>query len=299
MSIEWVRETNRDAEYSGDDDGEFTATRSWLVKTTSPSVDAAAVKSAPGVDIGSIYPGDSDLKASRFRARSADSSGVLWTVTWEYKPAPDEGGEEPDVIGGIPGKPAIWSGSSSVTTIPIYKDRFDQVIVNSAGDPLEDITAEAAEDRLTLTQYYQSHTEWLSLSKNLTNSINQFPWNGGGIGEWKCQGCSKKLNIEKTEQGTLVYWEVTWDFAYRKGGWNPQVLDIGFAQLADEEGTPTGSGTNRIQIRGQDGRGVRQPVALANGVAKPAGQPPDVIVVDYYIPQNFGGTFGEVYTPSP
>lgn len=300
MSAEWIRETSRDAEYGGEKDGKFAATRSWLAKTSSPATSPSSLAGLAGVAIGDPYPGDGELKASRFRVRSSDSSGLLWTVTWEYTvdPKDEDENDDPNNPAGTPGNPAVWGGSSSVTTIPIYQDRFGNTIVNSAGDPLEDITAEAAEERLTLTQYYTSHTQWMPLARAYTNAVNNAAWNGGDAFEWKCQGCSKKLNFEKNDQGTLIYWEVTWEFAYRKGGWDPRPWNIGFHELVDEEGEPTAYGSQRGVIKSHGGKGTRQPVALnPDGTAKAAGEPPDVVEVDYYQPEDFMAAFGEVYTP--
>jgi len=303
MSVEWIRETSRDAEYSGEKGGEFTATRSWLAKTSSPATSPASVAGAAGVSIGDAYPDDGDLKAYRFRVRSSDSSGLLWTVTWEYKPNPGTPAEPPDPQDPeqpqeeIPGRPATWGGSSSVTAVPIYKDRNGDVIQNTAGDPLEDVTAEQAEDRLTFTQYRTEHTGWMADSRRFTNAVNSIFWNGGEPGTWKCQGCSKKVNFDKTDQGTEVYWEITWEFAWRRDGWQPKPWNIGFHELSsqDEGGVTIPDGFRRVPIKG-----ARQPVALdENGEAKPAGEPPDVVEVLWYPEEDFGLTFGEVYTPSP
>lgn len=299
MSVEWCRETSRDAEYSGEDGGETTATRSWLAKTSAATTSPLTIAASAGVSMGDGHPDDPELKASRFRVRASDSSGLLWTVTWEYKPQPEKEAEEPgELPGGLPGKPPVWGGSSSVTTIPIYQDRFGNTIVNTAGDPLEDLTAEAAEERLTLTQYYASHADWMPLARQFTNAINSDAWNGGDAFTWKCQGCSKKLNFNKTEQGTEVYWEVTWEFAYRKDGWDPKPWNIGFHELVDEDGVPTAYGENRAVIKSHGGKGTRQPVALnPDGTAKPAGEPPDVLFVDYYSSYAFDPVFGQVFTP--
>ena len=299
MAVLWSRETNRDAGYNASNDS-TTATRSWLVKADL-GTDAATVAAAAGVSIGDAYPGGGDLEASRIRARASDPSGMLWTVSVEYsKTDPeDEGGDDgEDGGGGVPGKPRIWGGSSSVTTVPIYQDRNGDTITNSAGDPLEGLEAEAAEERLTLTEYYLDHTGWMGRAKSYTNSINSGQWNGGPAGTWKCQGCSKKLNIENNDGGTMIYWEVTWEFAWRADGWQPKPWDIGFHELVDEDGNPDAYGGFRGVIKTASGTGTRQPVALQDGVAKAPGEPPNIINVDYYSELDFGAAFGEVFTPA-
>jgi hypothetical protein len=299
MGVEWIRESSRDAQFTSAEDGKTRAARSWLAKTDSPATTAIQVAGAAPVSVGDVLGGGSDLRCTSVRARANGADGMLWTVTAEYEVRPDPEGDEPPPGGGQ-FKVPIWSASSTVSNQGIYQDRFGDTIVNSAGDPLEDVTADVAEFRLTLTTFFLSHTEWVGPGRSYTNSINNANWNGGAAEEWKCQGFSAKLNVEEIAGATTPFWEVNIEFAYKAGGWNPQPWDIGFAQRVDDQGVPSGSGTKRAQIKGQDNKPVRQPVALAGGVAKPAGQPPDVINngngVDYYVPRDFS-VFGQVYTP--
>lgn len=307
MSIEWLRETSAEIEYSGDSQGARRATRSWLFKVTTPDVSPALISTSIPVAFDDPHPYVAGIYARKFRVRPTDSIGMLWSAVVEYETAiraeqdQDQGGG-----GKVVGKPDIWGGSSSVTTGPAYKERANpadalrqgDVMTNSAGDPLEDLVAENAEERLSLTTYYLDHTQWMAASKKYTNACNADTWNGGAPYTWKCQGCSKKLNADTTDVGqTIVYWEVTWEFAYRADGWQLRPWDIGFNQLVNEEGTPTGSGNKRATIKGQDNKGVRQPVALANGIAKEPGEPPDALEFYVYPEFNFNEQFGEVYTP--
>jgi hypothetical protein len=306
MSIEWIRETSAEIEYSGESQGPRRATRSWLFKVTTPDVSPALISTSIPVAFNEPHPQVAGIRARKFRVRPSDSTGMLWSAVVEYETAPDAESPDNPTSNGLPGRPPVWSGSSSVTTGPVYKQRSNAtdatrngpMMTNSAGDPLEDLTAEFAEERLTLTGYYASHTDWMADSKLFTNCCNSDTWNGGGPYTWKCQGCSKKLNAETAENGaTLIYWEVTWEFAYRAEGWQLRPWDIGFAEKVDDEGVPSGSGTKRRTIRGQDGKGVRQPVALNNGIAKEAGEPPDALEFYVYAERPFVPQFGEVYTP--
>jgi hypothetical protein len=297
MSIEWIRETSNEIEYSGESQGERRATRSWLFKVTTPDVSPALISTSIPVAFNAPHPNVAGIRAKKFRVRPTDSTGMLWSAVVEYESAAEEDQQE-DEDSGVPGRPSVWGGSSSVTTGPVYKDKDGDMMTNSAGDPLEDLTAEFAEERLTLTTYYLNHTQWMSKSRQYTNACNKDTWNGGAPYTWKCQGCSKKLNIETNESGrSTVYWEVTWEFAYREEGWQHRPWDIGFAERVDEDGTPSIAGTKRSTIKGQDGKGVRQPVALAGGVAKTPGDPPDELEFKVYKELNFGGAFGQVYTP--
>jgi hypothetical protein len=300
MGVEWIRETARDAQFTRGEDGKTTAARSWLAKTDSPATSAQEVIEAAPVSVGSVLSGDSDLRCTQVRARANSPDGMLWTVTADYEVRPDPEAPPPDDLSGQ-FKAPIWSASSTVSNQAIYTDRFGNTITNSAGDPLEDVTADVAEFRLTLTTFFLSHTQWVGPGRIYTNAINNNVWNGGAPEEWKCQGFSAKLNAEEISGSTVIFWEVNIEFAYKAGGWNPRPWDIGFAQRVNDEGVPSSTGTKRAQIKGQDNKPVRQPVALNNnGIALPAGQKPLVINngngVDYYLPLDFS-VFGEVYTP--
>lgn len=272
--------------------------RSWIVRVDSLAESLVAVRDSTGVAEGSLHPDDGSTVADSWDIKVADGAGLAYSVTWKYKKATADNEENNDQPGGLDGKPPIWGGTSGVTTGPVYKDKNGQMMTNSAGDPLEGLEKEFADEKLTLTQYYLSHNTWMPLSREYTNAINNAGWNGGQPRTWKCQGCSKKLNIENNDSITLVYWEVTWEFAYRKDGWVLRPWDIGFAQLVGDDGVPSlAAAKNRAQIKGQDGKPVRQPVALQNGIAKPAGQPPDELEFFVYEELDFMAPFGEVFTP--
>jgi hypothetical protein len=176
-------------------------------------------------------------------------------------------------------------------------------MTNSAGDAFEEgCLADTAENRLTLTTYRISHTYWLAESERYTNTVNNAPWNGGAEETWKCQGCSKKLNIEQQGDSLLIYWEITWEFAYDPDKWTWKPWDIGFSETTNEDGEPTSYGTGeaapgRRTIKGKDGKGVRNPVALNGGVAKAPGLPPDALEFFLYKREDFVAAFGEVFTP--
>lgn len=301
MAIVWSEEQPRERSGSGKKDEGAEWSRVFYVRTDSLTESIVDISNAPGIAFGDGHPDDSSTVMETFDVKAADGSGLLYAVTFKYKKYNPADGGEGGGGGTVTGKPPIWGGSSSVTTGPVYKDKNGNVMTNSAGDPLEGLEKEFADERLTLTICYASHEDWMELSRTYTNAINDAAWNGGDAKTWKCQGASKKLNIENTDGVLLVYWEVTWEFAYRADKWTLKPWDIGFAERVTDDGTPSAFGTKRRQIKGQDGKGVRQPVALANGMAKAAGQPPDIVNGGngflVYEELDFSAPFGEVFTP--
>jgi hypothetical protein len=282
-----------------------TYEREWFVQFDQAATTLTQVESAVGVGLGDGYPGDPTAVALSISVQGSDDIGLTWTVRISYGPQPvDSGGNEPpgNGEGNEPIlKQPIWSAGSSVTSGPVTTEFINdntttQTICNSAGDPLEGLEAEQAEFRLTLTTYFLSHTGWMSTAVDYTNAVNSDTWHGKAAGTWKCQGCSAQL--QSASWG--VYWEVTWEFAYRDT-WNLLPWDIGFAERCGEDGVASSTGTKRKAILGQDKKPVKGPVALANGVALPAGTKPSVIANGFgarvYKKMPFS-IFGQIYTPT-
>jgi hypothetical protein len=306
MAVVWHRELPRERSQSGKYGETYVYKRAWLIRVDDPATSLPDITNAAGVEWLDAHPDDDTCKALEFDTKPNDASGLLYTYTVTYQVPPvdskDSGGEdEPGSIEFLMKVP-IWSAGSSVVSVPCWKDKDGDVITNSAGDPLEDLSKEEAELRLTLVQYYPSHTDWAGLARDYTNAVNSDTWNGGGARTWKCQGCSAKVGSENVASATMVYWEVTWEFAYRADTWNLKPWDVGFHEKCDVNGTPSASGDKRKTIYTVDKKPVKQPVALQDGVALPPGSPPVVINggdgVKVYQEQAFSSVFGELYTPS-
>jgi hypothetical protein len=306
MAVVWCRELPRERSQSGKYRETYVYKRAWLIRVDDPATSLPDITNAAGVGWLDGHPDDASCKALEFDTKPVDDTGLLYTYSVTYQVPPvdngDSGGEgEPGSISTLMKVP-IWSAGSSVVTAPCYKDKDGDIITNSAGDPLEGLEKEEAEFRLTLTQYYPSHANWMGTARTYTNAVNSDTWNGGAPGTWKCQGCSAKVGSENVESATMIYWEVTWEFAYREDTWDLKPWDVGFHELCDVNGTPSASGDKRKTIYTVDKKPTRQPVALSGGVALPPGSPPEVINggdgVKVYQEQAFVSVFGQVYTPT-
>lgn len=345
MGTVWARETARDRSLEIDKEKGGSATRSWLVRVDDPTTSLTDIQAAVGVSVGDLHPDETDLSCEKVSVRATEDTGLLYVVTADYAPeaasssGSGEGGseEDPGEESEVDGRFKQWSGSSSVASEPIFMDVGGNIMTNSAGDPLEGLEAEVAQFHLQLTTYYNKHTTndgkgWRDHSVRYTNTVNLTTWNGGLQGQWKCQGSSAKLIIDRggPNNAPRAYWEVTWDFAFRADYWVLRPWDVGFNELVNEDGEPqstpgvssgalsyqgeedggdegSGSGSggpcegglSRRSIKGQDGKPVRQPVALQNGVAKAPCTRPDELWFDVYASEDFGPPFGEVFTPQP
>ena len=290
MAVMGYREIAKGSGVSGKFGESNTYTRAFLVRVDHPATSKVQIASAPGVVYGAAHPHQGNCKAMEFDCSLSDDVGLWWTVTVRYyipppEATPDENGLPKD----------SWAASGGTSTGPAYEEIDGDTIVNSAGDPLEGIERENDDISWTLTKAYEDMS-WNTDRLAKSNTLNTGSWNGGAAGKWKVsfRGAQKKEITQKTttgggasqEDGTyspatateskLSYWEVHWEFRYRREGWNAKPWDVGFNEKCDDSGNATTSGTKRKAIVGKDGKAVKQPVALASGVAKAAGQKPDI-----------------------
>lgn len=313
MAVVWCRELLRERSQSGKYQETYQYTRSFLVRVDDPLTPLPDITNSAGFAWKDAYPDDESCKALEFDTTAEDESGLLYRITIKYYAPPvdaDDGGGDDGGGGGDPPPPAdydtstskkpTWSGSSSTKTVPameyVEPPGSPKFIVNSANDPLEGLEMERTEPRLTFTGYYDDLDLVLELQRQYSDSVNEGTWAGGAEQTWRCLGCSFHKVAENAAGVTIERWEVSWEFAYDRETWRLKPWDVGFAELCDASGNSSGSGDNRKLILGQDGKPSRQPVPLAGGVAKPAGQPPDVIMSGYGVevyPKKDFTIFGE------
>ena len=282
-------------------DGEFrqshNLSETWLVRVDAPppTTSVAAILTAPGVAYGTAHPSFTSCKAMKWSYSAADGSGLLWAVTVQYfVPIIDI-----NPANGLPMD--VWSGRGVNVTVPFYKEQNGDIIVNSAGDPLEGMERDLCYRGYSLVRSYSSLNgadQQMNAVNNKTNSDSWPVFASYGLPDtWKCSisSFSKRVIIISSgaTQTAARYWEVTYEIEYREETWHCKPWDMGFNQRVGADGVPTGTGTKRAAILGVEGRPVKQPVALANGVALPPGTPPVALDFDPYQKAVFGTVFGD------
>lgn len=284
MAVVACIETPRGTGVSGKYGESFTFTRKWIIRVDSPTTSRVLISRAANVKFGDAFPDFASHVAMEFDLTEESGDGMAWGLVVRYYVPPFENRPNPDT--GLPKD--CWSGSGSTTTIPIYKDKDGDEIVNSAGDPLEGAERESTEFVLTLTKSY-ADLAWSSIAESRTNTVNASEWNGSAARTWKAsfRSAQKKEMTSSDSNTTKVYWEVSWEFHYRAEGWVYEPWDVGFNQLVTSDGTPSASGSKRAAILGADKKPVKSPVSLAGGVAKGAGQPPDSLTFHLYQESDF------------
>jgi hypothetical protein len=267
MAIVAVTESIDDRSVSGKFRETMTYSRSFLVRVDSPATSIRDIAQAPGITFGSPHPDDGTVFALEFDCKPRGDSLLLYAVTVKYSTPARDGETQPDPFQ-LPAD--VWSGGSSVTSAPCWQDNQGEPITNSAGVALPDLTMEMAEFSVSLTRCY-GDLSFIGILESYTNKLNNDTFLGCPKNTWKCQGGRFSKKTENAEGTTFVYWEVSFEFAYRADTWFLKPLDIGYSQLVDSAGNPTGSGTKVAAILGQDKKPIKEPAALNSGVAVPNG----------------------------
>lgn len=269
----------------------------WEVRVDAPppTTSVIAILTAPAVAYGDAHPTFSSCKAMRWSYTAVDTVGLLWNVTIGYL-VPIV---EVNPANGLPLD--VWSAKGTTQNLPFFKDKDGNILKNSAGDPLEGMERELNFLGWNLVRSYSSLAAALSQIKLVNNRTNSDTWpttSSYGLADtWKCSVASMVKKVIVTQSGATQtaarYWEVSFDIDYREDTWHEKPWDMGFSQRVNGSGTPSGTGTSRATILGVDGKPVRQPVALANGVALAPGTPPVALDFDPYAKAVFGTQFGE------
>jgi hypothetical protein len=264
----------------------------WRIRVDTPQTNrtdiVAGVTATIGITWGSAHSEFPALKAMEFDLAPATDDAMLWMLTVSfYVPPPGKVVQE----NGIPAD--VWERNGGATTVPAFTDRLGNTITNAAGDPLEGLEKEREETSWSLTKYYETQAELDADIDAASGRVNDAVWDGWFAKTWKCyfKG-AKKQSISKLDGqddgGVLEFIESRWEFRLDPGTWKAMPWDVGFMELV---------GSERKTILGNDGKPVKQPVALnSNGTKKSPGQAPSVINngagVDLYLSADFGNIFG-------
>jgi hypothetical protein len=267
-------------------------TEKWRVRVDSPRTSKILIVNAVGYGYGSAHWDVPACKSQEYSCDMADDVGLVWTVTIQFYVPPN--GKK---IGnnGIPTD--FWQASGGTTSVPAFRDRNGALIVNSAGDPLEGLSREREERGWVLTKFYENDS-WMDDRDTFSGSVNSDQWDGEAAGKWKVslksadERQSQKIDEDDETGEVKKYVETKWEFRFDPDGWQLKPWDVGLMEKCDSNGNASASGTNRKAIVGKDSRPVKQPVALANGIAKAVGQAPDPITVNVYPATAFQAEFG-------
>lgn len=266
---------------------------------------SVAVDPTTGVRIptwGEIYlvGGELDLAAFVTNIRAApDRSFDLWLVEVDYTtvtPTSSSGGtagsgpSPPGTgdggAGGAPAlevNPLLRPADVRYSTIKqmkvLQKDRDGNLITNSANKPF-DPPLEMEEVRVGINIVKNYATFDLKVIEEYVGTTNLEPWPGTLGLTIDCVRCMDISAKAARSQG-VAYWEVSFAFEYKGGGWVVELLDQGWEELGV-------LGTKWFLIKDEYGRPLSQP-ALLDGAGNKldADENPVFLTFDVYPQKDF------------
>jgi hypothetical protein len=267
------------------------ATERWQVRVNSPAttrLEILQTLATGGIVWGASHPEFSALKAMEFELNTEGREGMRWLFAVKYYVPPVT---KTPQSSGIP-KDA-WERSGGTSTVPVFRDTSNVSITNAAGDPLEGLEREREEVAWSLVKCYASDSTFGSAAGAYAGKVNSASWSNYPAKTVKCYlKSAKKVSVSKLDGAadgqTLDYIEAHWEFRCDPDTWKCKPWDVGFMEKVSGE---------RKTITGNDGKPVKQPVALNNdGTKKSVGSKPTVINngdgVDIYETADFTTGFG-------
>lgn len=281
MAVLFYQRVNESTKVSGKVGEPMNIVERWQIRVDSPATSKAEIVSSTAVGWLTPHFEFSSCLAHEFELSPADRSGMMWYLTVTYYPQVP--GKE--LSGGIPQD--SWELSGGTSVFPLFDDKDGNSVTNSAGDPLEGLEFELSTSTLTLTRSYTADSALISALTEYVDTVNDATWFGWPANRVKCvfRSATVKTAQPYGSDEPFKWIEARWDFEYKRGGWLAKPWDVGFMELVDDE---------RRAILGDDGKAVKQPVALnSDGTAKDPGEEPSILTFDIYYAADFTAGFGE------
>lgn len=201
----------------------------YRVVTDDVSHDVTEIIEAAGIPLlGELHPIDPFATCKSVDAElEDDSSDMRWIVTADYdRTGESTDSEEEDDTGNPLDRRWHLSGSSLDRDIAIEKDVNGDPILTSAGEPIRGITAPYCDYAFTLTGNVGSiDLAQIASFRNKVNDAVLF------TAEENTARLSRFAFETKRHSQVGLYFSVTYEFAFRDGGWDEEVLDQGFYEL--------------------------------------------------------------------
>jgi hypothetical protein len=269
-------------------DGVPTYVRIFLVRTDTINPNLTYVAAAPGINWRDSHPNDVNAVLVESSTQQDGDSPFHYKVTYTYKYL-DESERLPwnrpsqfSFNGSLASAPAFWCFSPNDTN-----NSQTQIIVNSAGDPLQGLDRDEGEFAVTIQKNVRPPFSYAN-AQLYVGSINSDTWGGGAAKTWKVQSITATRKYEVipglTPNDAPVktwFWDTSSTLAYRASGWDLRTWDVGFNEIV--------SGQRKKIYAGSEP--VSEPVALTAGRAKTPGQPPDMLTFRIYPMRTFTGYF--------
>jgi hypothetical protein len=164
-------------------------------------------------------------------------------------------------------RPDVWKFQTQGVAVPAlsyYDGSTQKPLTNSAGDYVEGLLVDEAQQKITITSNRQQFPSTLAAA--VTNCVNDGSYLGFPQDGVKVQGISGEQATEQVNGQEVRYWKITSELLGRQTGWNLLLPDVGFNYI-------DGGVKKRADVEGPDGEQVpsANPIALDGNGGKQAG----------------------------
>lgn len=274
MSVHSWRELARTATQRIGESPEFE--RRFIATLNDPDTSASDVVNAVGATFGSAHPEVSYAKCYDLAVNEQYEGNRYWhEVVAKYKiPEPDE--RDRNVLPWL--RPDVWKFQTQGVAVPAlfyYDGTTQKPMTNSAGDYIEGVTADEAQQKVTIQSNRQAFPS--ALAAAITNCVNDGTYLGFTQDCVKVQGISGEQVSEDFNGAEVRYWKITSELLCRQTGWNLLIPDVGFNHIQ-------GGQRKRATVVGPDGDiPSANPVPLdGSGAMRAAGSLPAILTRRVY-----------------
>lgn len=267
MSVHSWRELGRTATHLIGSSPEFE--RRFVATLNDPNTDASAVIAAIGCAHGAAHPELGVASCYDLQVNEQYEGNRYWVEVVAKYNIPEQ--EDQDLLPWQ--RPDIWKFQTQGVAVPAlfyYDGTTQKPMTNSAGDYIEGVTVDEAQQKVTIQSNRQAFPS--ALAAAITNCVNDGSYLGFAQDCVKVQGISGERVVEAINGDDVPYWKITSELLCRQTGWALLIPDVGFNYIQ-------GGQRKRATVEGPDGViASANPVPLnGSGGMRPGGEFPAIL----------------------
>lgn len=283
MSVHSWRELGRVVTHQIGASPEFQ--RRFVATLNDPNTSAATVVAAIGCALGTAHPELAVASCYDLAVNEQYEGNRYWVEVVAKYNIPEQ--DDQDLLPWQ--RPDIWKFQTQGVAVPAlyyYDGTTQKPMVNSAGDYIEGVTVDEAQQKVTIQGNRQAFPS--ALAAAITNCVNDGSYLGFAQDCVKVQGISGERVVEVINDVERPYWKITSELLCRQTGWNLLIPDVGFNFI--QAGV-----RKRAFVQGPDGEDIASanPVPLnGSGGMVAAGTLPTILTRRVYKRITMGTYFG-------
>ena len=176
----------------------------------------------------------------------------VYRCTVEYStetPDPDQENREED--NPLDDTPEI-DLDGEIIMYPMFRDRNDKLIANTALQPITGVQEERAIEVLTINRNEAVRNS--IRDRKYRNTVNKYAWSGAPPGTLKI----RSIKATRQYRNQILFWKYNYVIAYNEKGWQPKVLNAGTMQYVPG----SGSSIQKVACLDSHNERVTEPVPI-------------------------------------